>query len=69
MGIASIWTGLGLRTSGPDHRAPCICLGSGGGGGGWEGGEAGGVWELGGQGIGLYGPGKRARGGRGFRGS
>ncbi len=23
MGIASIWTGLGLRTSGPDHRAPC----------------------------------------------
>ncbi len=22
MGIASIWTGLGLRTSGPDHRAP-----------------------------------------------
>ncbi len=24
MGIASIWTGLGLRTSGPDHRAPWL---------------------------------------------
>ncbi len=26
MGIASIWTGLGLRTSGPDHRAPWSSL-------------------------------------------
>ncbi len=29
MGIASIWTGLGLRTSGPDHRAPCKLSNSG----------------------------------------